>query len=47
MIIVHLNNELIHFNQNEMPASPYLSKSRYKNTNHTLHISIEILLKVQ
>ena len=46
MIIVHLNNELIHFSQNEMPACLYLSASRYKNTNHTLYISIEILSKV-
>ena len=32
--------------KNEMPACPYLSTSRYKNKNHTLHISIEIVLKV-
>ena len=30
--------------KNEMPACPYLPTSRYKNTNHTLHISVEILL---
>ena len=29
-----------------MPACPYLSMSRYKNTNHTFLISIEILLIV-
>ena len=27
-----------------MPACPYLSISRYKNTNHKFHISIELLL---
>ena len=27
-----------------MPACPYLSISRYKNTNHIFHISIELLL---
>ena len=27
-----------------MPACPYLSISRYKNTNRTFHISIELLL---
>ena len=30
--------------KNEMPACPYLSISWYKNTNHTFHISIELLL---
>ena len=30
--------------KNETPACSYLSTSRYKNTNHTLHISIELLL---
>ena len=33
--------------KNEMPACPDLSTSQYKNTNHTLHIPIEIVLKVQ
>ena len=27
-----------------MPACPYLPISRYKNTNHKFHISIELLL---
>ena len=48
MIIVHLNNELLHFSQKSpylsMFACPYLSISRYKNTNRTFHISIELLL---
>ena len=30
-----------------MPAGPYLSTFRYKNTNHTFHISVELLLKSQ
>ena len=33
--------------KNEMPTYLYLSASWYKNTNHALHISIEILLKVR
>ena len=44
MIIVHLNNEPIHFSQNKMPACPYLSISWNKNTNCLFHISIELLL---
>ena len=30
--------------KNEMPACPYLSTSRYKNTSYTLHILVEYLL---
>ena len=30
--------------KNEIPECSYLSISRYKNTNHTFHISIEYLL---
>ena len=30
--------------KNEIPACPYLSISRYKNTNHTFRISIELFL---
>ena len=48
MIIVHLNNKLIHFSQKSpylsMSACSYLLISRYKNTNRTFHISIELLL---
>ena len=48
IIIIHLNNELIHFSQQSsylsMSACPCLSKSWYKNTNHPLHISTELLL---
>ena len=48
MIIVHLNNELIHFIQKspylKMSACSYLSISRYKNTDHIFLISLELLL---
>ena len=48
MIIIYLNNELIHFSQKSpylsMSACPYLSISRYKNANRTFHISVELLL---
>ena len=47
-IIVHLNNELIHFSQKypylSMSACPHLSISWYKETNPTSDISIKFLL---
>ena len=48
IIIVHLNNELIHFSQQSsylsMSTCPYLLKSWYKNTNRTFRISTKLLL---
>ena len=48
IIIVHLNNELIHFSQKypylSMSAYPHLSISQYENTNPTSDISIKLLL---
>ena len=44
MIIVHLNNQLTYFSQKQNNSMSVLIKIRYKNTSHTLHISIEIYL---
>ena len=46
MIIVHLNHELYILVKRDMSTFPYLSTSGYnKNTNHTFHISVELLLR--